>query len=152
VRFFFGGGLAVLIAIAAIGCGGGDSTEEALTKAQFIKRGDEICQAAQTKKEKAIQGLAEELSQEGKELEDLGQAELNHVYSTLALPPVKKASIELDELGSPAEDGRAEKLVRSLAAAVKALEENPGLAFKEVPYVKWDKRAYDYGFRVCSLF
>lgn len=139
--------------VAVVGCAsGGDSPEVALTKVQFIKRGDAICRAGQAKKEKAVGTLAQDLSKEGKELEDLSPTELDHVYVTLVLPPIKKASAELGELGLPTGDVQAEKLVASLAAAVKSIEEKPRRAFEETPYLHADELAYAYGFKACNEF
>jgi hypothetical protein len=153
VRFRIGGGLAALLVLAVVGCGGGcETTEAAMTKAQFIKRGDAICQAAQQKKEKAVVAMAKELATEGKGIEDLSHKELDHVYLSLVLPPIKQATIELDELNQPAKDTPAEELVDSLSSAVKSIEEDPRRAFEATPYLHSDKLAYAYGFKVCSEF
>jgi hypothetical protein len=152
VRIYVGG-IAVALAIAAIGCGsGGDTTQVALTRAQFIKRGDAVCRTAQKKKEKALAAFAKGVSKEGKELGTLSAKELDKAYVTLALPPVKEASIELGELTAPAGDVSAEKLVDSLAMEVEEIEEVPRRAFEKVPYTHVDKLAYEYGFKVCRLF
>jgi hypothetical protein len=152
VRIYIGG-VAAVLAIAAIGCGsGGDTTEVALTKAQFIKRGDAICRAAQEKKTDAIQAWSLKPANKGKTLADWSTQELEDVYSSLALPPIKEASEELAALTPPAGDPKAEQVVKSLASAVEAVEEKPRRAIKEAPYSSADKLAQAYGFEACGSF
>lgn len=147
------GGVVALLAVVAIGCGsGGSSTEVALTKAQFIKRGDAICEAAQEKRTKATSAWVKKISKEGKEPEDFSHHELGQVYLTLAVPPVKGASAELGELGAPVGDAQAEKVMESLNGTVESIEEEPLRVFKEAPYEKADKLAAAYGFKSCNLF
>lgn len=154
MRFIsIGGGLGVLLAVAAIGCGSGGATTEApLTKAQFIKRGDAICRTAQKKREKILLPFVQELSKEGKELYDLSNKELSDLYSARLLPPVKEASVELDELTPPTGDVLAEKLVDALVTEVEQNEEDPMRAVENPPYLHIDRLAYKYGFKVCSVF
>lgn len=154
MRIFIGG-VAVVLAIVASGCGGGggsDTAESAVTKAQFIKRGDEICRTAQESKEQGIVAWQEKSEKEGKGLGDFSAKELGHVYLTVALPPVKKAADELAELTPPAGDAEAEELVESMASTVKAIEEEPTQGIEEGPYEAPDKLAQAYGFKVCGLF
>ncbi|HEU4705948.1 MAG TPA: hypothetical protein VFS64_02035 [Solirubrobacterales bacterium] len=148
--YFFG--VAAVLAIAAIGCGsGGSSTESGLTKAQFIKRGDAICHTARRRKTEALKAWTEAPANKGKTFEDWSTAELEHVYLTVALPPVKQASQELADLTPPTGDVKAEEIVKSLAATVGALEENPRAALKGAPYYHTDKLAQAYGFKACGF-
>lgn len=145
------GAMAAVLAIAAIGCGGGgDTTEVALTKAQFIKRGDAICKATQEKKEKAIAEWNE--GNKGKTLADYSMKELEDLYLTLVLPHIKDASDRLAELNPPAGDAKAAKVVHSLGEAVEAVGKSPRLAIKSAPYAQADKLAQAYGFEACGLF
>ena len=152
MRILIGVGAAVL-AVVAIGCGSGSTTTEvAMTKAQFIKRADEICRNAQKKKEKAIVAWTEREEGRGKgELGDYTPEELGQVYVDVAVPPVKKASDELAALEAPTEDAAIEKFVDSVAATVRAIEEEPTLGNKAYPYEGPDKLARAYGFKVCDL-
>jgi hypothetical protein len=148
VRIYVGATVAVL-AIAAIGCGsGGDITEVELTKAQFIKRGDAICDAGKKKKEKAIASLNEE--QQGKALADFTGKELEDLYSTIILPNIQSVANRLAELNPP--DGRAARMVRSLGEAVDAVRKDPSLALNGAPYAQAERMANAYGFEACNLF
>src|SRR3954469_9474420 len=151
VRIYLGG-MAAVLAIAAIGCGsGGDTTEVALTKAQFIKRGDAICRAAREKKTKDLRAWSQEGRNKGKTLADWSLEEIRNIYLTLEPPPIKEASGELTALTPPPGDAKAKRLVESLASAVKAIEEEPTRAIKGAPYASADKLAQAYGFEVCGL-
>ena len=147
----YAGVMAVAFAIAAIGCGsGGDTTEVALTKAQFIKRGDTICRAAQKKKERAAAAWLK--GNKGKTQADFSMKELNDLYSTIILPHVQDASEGLAELNPPAGDEKAAKVVQSLNKAVEAVENDPQVAIKGAPYAQADRLAQAYGFEACGLF
>ena len=150
----FVGGVAALLAAAAIGCGsgGGDTTEVALTKAQFISRGDAICQAAQKKQTQAIDAWHKQTSGEEKSITDWTAEELGQIYLTVALPPIQEATDELSSLTPPAGDAKAEKVVSSMVSAVEAVEEQPLRAIKELPYQGADKLALAYGFKACGQF
>jgi hypothetical protein len=145
--------MAVLLAIAGIGCGsGGDTTEAALTKAQFIKRGDAICHVAQEKKIKAAAYWLKKNKGNLKSRDEYSDEELSLVYLTVALPPVKEAAKELAALDAPSGDPKAEAVVKSLASAVEVLEDDPTIALDEAPYTRLDRLAAAYGFKSCSLF
>jgi hypothetical protein len=147
------GTVAVVLAVAAGGCGSsGDTTEIALTKAQFIKRGDAICRSHQTERNKAFKAWREEPANKGKKFEDWTKQELGQVYLTVMLPPVKDAWRELDELAESTGDPKAEKFVSSLESAVKKVEEKPTGALEEVPYEDANKIAQGYGFKACGFF
>jgi hypothetical protein len=151
VRIYVGV-IAAVLALGAIGCGsgGGGATEAALTKAQFIKRGDAICKREQEQKEEALARWRQ--GNKGKTLADFTLRELEGVYSTLILPHVKDASDRLAELKPPAGDEEAEKMVQSLNNAVDAVGKNPQLAIKGAPYAQADGLAQAYGFKACGLF
>ena len=147
------GAVALVLAIAVVGCGsGGDTTEVALTKAQFIKRGDAICRSHQAEREKAFAAWQKEPANKGKQIEDWTKKELGQIYLTVMLPPVKDAWQELDELAGSTGDPKAENFVKSLEVAVKKVEEKPTRALKEIPYEDANKIAQEYGFKACGLF
>jgi len=143
------GGAAVLLAIVAIGCGsGGDTTEVALTKAQFIKTGDAICRAALNKRSQAVSAWLQQ-NKKGKEAKELSNPELGHLYVTVALPPIREASEDLAELNPPAGDHIAEKFVELFTKAVEGIEENPTSVFEHRPYRSADLLGQEYGFKDC---
>lgn len=149
MRIFLGG-VAAMLAIALIaGCGsGGDSTEAALTKAQFIKRGNAICRTALKQRTRAVNAWIQR-KKEGGKTEEASVQELGHLYVTVALPPIKEASEELAELGLPARDLKAEKFVELFTAAIATIEEKPTLMFEHKPYRSADLLAKAYGLEDC---
>lgn len=143
----------VVLITVVIGCGtGSDTTEATLTKAQFIKRGDKICETAHQAKDKAIKTWMQEEVKKGKTVEDFSEEELGEVYRALALPPIKDASSELAALPLPKGDVKAEKLVESLGSAVRKIAKNPTQALKGTPYADADRIAAAYGFKSCDKF
>jgi len=145
------GGLAVLFALVAIGCGGGGGTTEvALTKAQFIKRGDAVCREAQKPRTRAINAWFEE-NPTARKGEEPSTKELGELYLAVQLPVVKEASDELAALDPPAGDIEAEKFVDLFSAAVRTIEEEPTRVFKK-GYRSADKVALAYGFEDCGRF
>jgi hypothetical protein len=150
VRIYVGAMVAML-AFAAFGCGSGsETTETALTKAQFIKRGDAICRAEQEEKEKAVADWYKANGE--KALADLSVKELDEAYLSVVLPHIRHVSNRLAELNPPAGDVRASKVVQSLSRAVHVVGENPRLAIKGAPYTQADRLAQAYGFEACGLF
>lgn len=152
MKIYFGA-LAVVLAMTAVGCGsGGDTTEVVLTKAQFIKRGDAICRAHQAERTKEINAWLRNPSNRTKKIADYTPEERGEVYLTVALPPVREAWGELDELAESVSDEKAEKVVDALGSSVEAIEEEPARGLVPSSYKSSNEVAREYGFKDCGLF
>lgn len=135
--------IAITVAAAlAAGCGGSD--DESLTKAEFIKQGDEICLQAEETKNKALEKAFAAKGNKGSEKEFQEK-----LVTDVALPPIATMTDELQELGPP--DDQAEAVVKAYEDVVGELEAEPELAFTtEEPFGRATKPAAKYGFKDCS--
>ena len=140
---------AVLAALVA-GCGGGDETVT-LTKAEFIKQGDAICNAGNKEIEEGFEEFAAENDlPENKEPSKEQGVEL---VETVILPSVQQQGEELRELGAPeGDEEQVDELLTSLEDAVAEGEGEPELLFegKTDPFGDVNRQAKDYGFKVCG--
>jgi hypothetical protein len=132
------------------GCGGGDD-EESLTKAQFIKQADAICEKQNKKKNEDLVKAYAKLEKEGKTAGKKGEAEL---IGDVALPPIAQMTEELADLGLPEEqEDQAEQFITEMEQAVAEVEEDPSLALSaEEPFEKPKERATKFGFSDCKEF
>lgn len=142
-----GGGLAVLAVacLAIAGCGGG--SEEALTKTEFIKQGNAICDQATKAREKVISEVSEETNPKGN-VEAAQEAVIHK-----GIPTYEKAAEELDGLAAPAGD---EKKVEAIVAAMeeaanRALADPHTAIISDLPFRKADKLAEGYGLKSCVI-
>lgn len=143
------GVLAVAALLAACGDDGGDGGgEEALTKAEFIKQGDEICAEWEERSETEAQEFAEE---NDFDLEDPSKEELEEAVSEVLVPALNQQAEELSELGAPeGDEEQVEEIVTSLQEAADEVEEDPSRAFEGQPLDEASRLAADYGFEVCG--
>ena len=104
-------GLASL-ALVIGGCGGGDDETTSLTRAQFVKQGNEICKKQEDRRSKMIYKIAEEVNADpSKPLPISAQETL--VLKTL--PPYEEAAEELDALGAPeGDEEKVEEIVKAM--------------------------------------
>jgi hypothetical protein len=140
--------LSLFVGLVA-GCGGGDD-EESLTKAQFIRQGEAICERQNKKKDDDLVKAFTKLEKEGK----TGRKVEEQIISDVALPPVAQMTEELAALGLPAEqEDQARQFIAEMERGVSELEKEPSLALSaEEPFEKVKERAGRFGFSACREF
>ena len=143
--------IAIATAVIVAGCGGGGSSSagtSSLTKAEFIKQGDQAC----SKGNKEIEEGFEE-SKAGEEGKEPSKAEAVELSETVLLPAVKKESEELRALGVPSGGGEITTILDKLDEAIEEGEENPEALVNsesEELFGPVNKLATAYGFKVCG--
>jgi hypothetical protein len=152
LRNLFGGLIGLLACFGLLAaCGGGsDETSEALTKAEFIAQGDEICADGEKEVEDGAEAFAEE---NDVDTENPTQAEQEEVVADVFVPSLRKQADELSELGAPeGEEGEVEAIVSALEEASDELEDDPGLLFSSGggPLDKPTELAAEFGFEECG--
>jgi hypothetical protein len=134
--------------VTAATTGGGDAP---VTKAQFVKKGDQICRLNYTEREKVLFEYLEKVKKEGGAPPLAKQEEL---LVTRILPIFKEESQELDELPLPTSETRnAKAILKALAAAIAAVESHPGVAVRNgmsVLFAHVEALAHAYGFEYCG--
>jgi hypothetical protein len=144
------------IAIAAIvaGCGSSDdssdSTTVVLTKAEFVKQGDAICEKGSTRLEEEADEFAED---NDIDTNDPTKEQQEEVIVAVVGPALQEQADELGELGAPeGEEGRVSAIVEALEAGAQELEDDPGSLLKSgaEPLAEANKLANEFGFKSCG--
>lgn len=146
--------LAVLVALAVVvaGCGSDDeaTTDETvtLTKAEFIKQGDAICQKGNDESEKEAEEFAEE---NDFELEKASDEQLEEAVSEVLVANLRGQLDELEALGAPeGDEEQVEEIIDSLEGATDEIEDDPSVVFDGDVLKEPGELAQDYGFKVCG--
>lgn len=150
-RGYAGGTLGVLLVLVAlmVGCGSSSTTatsEAPLTKAEFIRQGDEICQAGN----KASTTEIKQFAKENGFGPEPNQAQFEEAVTEVLVPNLKRQTDELDELAPPAKDEeKIEALIASLRETITKMEKNPS-SLEENVLAEPIRLENAYGFKVCG--
>lgn len=142
--------LAGVVAIVAVvaGCGGSDGSSS-LSKAEFIKQGDEICKSAS----KQIETEAEEFAEENDvNTSNPTKKQQEEVIEDVVAPGLRSEAEELEALGTPKEDGeKAEAVLAALDSGVSTVEDDAAAVLGSTnPLEKASKLATEFGFKSCG--
>jgi hypothetical protein len=141
-------GVVALVVVAA-GCGS-SSGSSSLTKAEFIKQGDAVCQKA----DKRIADEANEFAKEnGIDTSKPSSKDKEEAIEKVVAPGLKSEAEELSGLGIPREDGdKAEAVLTALESGVGKLAAEPAALLEAggSPLDKASELAREFGFKVCG--
>ncbi|HEX7280187.1 MAG TPA: hypothetical protein VF255_11270 [Solirubrobacterales bacterium] len=130
------------------GCGGGDDDEQpaSLTKAEYVKRADEICAATEKEQRKLLRQFQQENQGAGS-----GPQVMEEMIRTAALPPLEQQAEELAELPPPnKEAAKAEAYVAAVEKASEDVRKEPGtLLATPNAFDKAEDLAREFGFKTC---
>lgn len=147
-------GVLLSVATVAAGCGGNGTSEDGhilLTKAQFVAKGDRICQRNYAKRGRVLLGYLAKAERRGA---PLPQAQQEVLLVNRIMPIFREESEELDELSLPTNEAhRAETILAALDAAIAAVESEPEVAVKKgtaVQFARVEGLARSYGFKYCG--
>lgn len=135
---------AALVAFLVVtGCGGSDSSTP-LTKAEFAKRGTEICETAASARMRASKEATKQSGSGGtKEGEEITEA---------LLDPVRKMTEELAELTPPKNEAKAfEALVSTLEAGIAKVEAEPAGGETASAFSKANELAKEVDLTACEV-
>jgi hypothetical protein len=147
------GALLALVVLIA-GCGGGDdstttttTSKAPLTKAEFIRKGDVICQTGNGVSATEIEEFAKDNGFGSKEP---SKAQFEEIVTEVLVPNLERQADELDALIPPPEDkAQVEAIIDSLREAISEIAKNPteleGSALAEP--IRLENA---YGFKVCG--
>ena len=151
---------AFVVALLAAGCGGGgdDSSSgggedtgssSSLSKAEFIKQADEICEQGNESIEGEANGFAKE---NGIDTENPTKAEQEEVIEQVVGPAIKREAEEISDLGVPESDQEAaENVLAAVGRGAGELEEDPAAVLEgENPLAEAGKLAKAFGFKTCG--
>jgi len=142
------------LALIAAGCGSSDDSTDTveetvtLSKTEFIKQGDQICERA----EKESETEAEEFAEENDfELEKASEEQLEEAIGEVLVPALDRQVEEIKALGAPeGDEEQVEAITAALEDASADVADDPSQAFEGEPLEKASKLAKEYGFEVCG--
>jgi hypothetical protein len=142
---------ALAIAIVA-GCGGGSdssSSSSSLTKAQFIKQADAICEKGDKETNKEVEAFVEENNVDTNKPTTKQQEE---VITEVVAPNVQGQAEQISELGAPSGDEKKiEAMVDAVEEGVEEIESDPKTLIEgKNPLGKGSKLAKEYGLKSCG--
>jgi hypothetical protein len=141
--------LALLVSgLVAFGCGGSD--EESISKAAYVKQGNEICEEAREQKEDDVMAT---LAKRGDDAGLMNRAESEAMFTDDVLPAVTQMIDGLVGLGEPdpgAEE--AEAMIAAFEAGVDEYEANLAKTLRvgNEPMEEAQDLATDFGLKACS--
>jgi ABC-type glycerol-3-phosphate transport system substrate-binding protein len=139
--------LVMAIALVAAGCGSsGDDSDNALTKSEFLAKGNAICDAGN----KEVNAAFEEAIGKGRPT----QEQLNSVVTDSLVPSIQGQIDDIRDLDAPeGDDGQIGQILDEAELALQDVRENPSLATQEGgqdPFESVNKQLNDYGLSTCG--
>jgi hypothetical protein len=131
----------LVTALGAVGCGG-NSDDESIAKAEYIKQADAICKETEFRQEALIAKLTQKPPK--------GKAVQLKLVSQAGLPPLQQQLGELEELPASKTDAdKAEAFLDEFAAVLVKVEKDPELMLTSAPFVEAEALAGEFGFKIC---
>jgi hypothetical protein len=138
--------IVVALALAGSGCG---SDSSSLTKVEFAKQVEKICEKAKHREITAFGAYTAKSQQK-----NLSREAASKFIVEGTLQPVEEMADEIGELGTPSGDqGQVAKLVRAFESVAEKARQDPTAALRSAGvYREADKVAAQYGLSACSEF
>jgi hypothetical protein len=130
--------------LAAVACG--SSSDDAPSKAEFVKQADAICKKGNQDINQAAQKVFTTKSQPSR-------AEFEKFANDTLIPSVQKQVDGVDGLTPPkGDEDQVQKITDEANAAIAKAKQDPTLleSNKSDPFAKANKLATDYGLKVCG--
>jgi hypothetical protein len=143
---------ALVGALLIAGCGSSDNSEStaSLSKAQFLKQGNAICEEGS----KNINSEFEEFSKENNlsETKEPPKAVQEEAVEQILIPSINSQIEEVKALGTPeGDEGELEKLITAEEEVVEEAEEDPISLFgTSAKQKEANKLANEYGLTACG--
>jgi hypothetical protein len=138
---------ALVIASVAVGCG--SSASGPPTKAEFVERGDAICEKG--KQEKDAAAIAYEEKNHLDTPQKVSKAVGEGLVTDVVLPPLRAMVEELDDLDPPSGDeDHVAAMIGSFEKELEEIERDPGDALLGFPFAQAEKLAAAYGLKRCA--
>jgi hypothetical protein len=136
-----------LLAVAIAGCGGGDEATS-LTRAEYIKRANALCE---TKREERNDAIAAAIK--GRDQRKLLPLEKREQLVLAILPSYAEVGQMLDALGPPEGDEKeVEAIVKAIEDAVRDVKADPQAALESTrQFYKANKLTTEYGLTGCVI-
>lgn len=144
--------MGVVVAIGfAFGCGSGEdeATSASLTKAQFIKRADEICTEINQQR---VPALLQWKKQHAEEEFANAKAQLDAGLRAVVGPSLRQEAEQLGTLTPPADDeAEVSRMIENLSKGSEELEQVGPQALSGPSISQYKREAAAYGLKVCRF-
>lgn len=146
---------AVMLALA-VGCGGGDDSTTEVTKAEFTKQANAICDEGKATRKPALDNLEKELHQITKVRqvsEEMIRKVADKMIHETMVPSLEDQLRHLEELGSPvADEAKVSRMLKNLSDGTDELEKDSSeLLVRGGKLLTFQEEADTYGLS-CVLF
>jgi hypothetical protein len=146
---------ALAIAVSVSGCGSSSSTTTtettaAITKAEFVVKGNAICIKGEKAQEAGINAYVKKHGLENKKPTKAEQAEM---VETVFAPSIQSQIDAVTALGAPSgEEPQVNSALEASEQALSKVKANPGLAFfaKESPFHAAGQQLHALGLTKCA--
>jgi hypothetical protein len=143
-------GLIAALAVVVGGCGsGGDSTTTTLTKAQFVKQVDALCEEREKERTDKVSAIASTLKP-GQKLSNTKQTEM---VESIIFPSYAKMIENVESLEAPEGDqAEINEIIKAMEKAQNKVEADPRQAvFSVVMFEEANGLAKKYGLQHCII-
>lgn len=140
--------LAVAAATGMWGCGGSDSGSS-LSKAEFVRKGNEICRKAEKERLEALEATARKYGIGPGQLANPTQQQ-KIILS--GVPSYEGAAEDLQEMAPDGEEEKVDVIAEAMQEAADKVRANPGTAVHSgVQFKEADELTESYGLKDCSI-
>lgn len=142
-------GLIAAFALVAGGCGGGGDSTTALTKVQFVKKVDALCEEREKERGAKVNAIISNL----KPNERLSTARQTKMVETIIFPSYNAIIEDVKSLEAPAGDqAEINEIIKAMEKAQEKVEADPRQAvFSVVMFEEANKLATKYGLKHCII-
>ena len=137
----------LILVVVAAGCGSSSKSTPALTKAEFLKKGNAICKKGNDQINKVAQKLFPNRKARP------SKAQLNKFATGTLIPSVQSQINGVKALGAPkGDEAKVNAIVTTAQAALDKAKKDPILltGSKHDPFAKANKLSKAYGLTVCG--
>lgn len=142
--------LCISVLISACGGSSGSNDDQPLTKAEFIKRADQICEQTDELQRDALKAFLA-----GQRGNKPAKALQEQIVVIVGLPPIRGEVQKLDALRPPeGDEEQVEAIVDGVEEAIAEGEEDPSTMVDPNslgPFAKAGRLATEYGLKACAF-
>jgi hypothetical protein len=141
-------GLALLAMVVLAGCGSGGDTSSAVSKKQFLARGNALC-----KKTEEEEGRRFTKAQENSPSGNVSAARRNKVLTWIFVEPYERMIVKFKKFEVPdGDESKVEAIIQAMEEAKKKVEANPTQVLTSTAmYEGANKLLTQYGLESCVV-
>lgn len=142
-------GLVAVLALIAGGCGSGSDSTTTVTKAQFVKKVDALCEEREKERSDKVNAIASSL----KSGEKLSNGQQTKMVETIIFPSYAKMIQNVESIDPPAGDeAKINEIIKAMEKAQNKVEADPRQAvFSVVMFEEANGLATKYGLKHCII-